>query len=486
MKKSLKINYIYNLLYQLLVMFLPLIVTPYLSRVLGAEKIGIYSFTFSILSYFVLFGCLGINIYGQREIAAVQDNIQKRSKIFYELFILKLVMLLISFIFFALFYFNNNIYGIYYKILTIELFSNVLDITWFYQGLEDFKKITIRNTIVRITSMLLIFLLVKNESDLILYFFINGISNFIGYLSLWFNLKKFVKKINIKKLNIVGHLKPTISLFIPQIAIQVYTVLDKTMLGLILNDMAQVGFYEQSQKIIKMLLMLIAALGTVVGPRIANLYANKKEEELKRNITNVFNIVCFTSLPICFGLIAVSKNFVPWFFGNEFLPIINLLSIFSFLLVAIGLNNITGMQYLIPTRQQTKFTISVVIGAVLNLILNFILIPKFMAIGAALASVIAEFTILGIHIWYLRNSFDFKSILKNNIKYLLYSMIMCGCVWTIGIFLSPCISTTIIQLIVGVGIYCVLLLIFKDKLMIQLLSFIKNIFVKLCKNHKNV
>ena len=355
MKKSLKTNYIYNLLYQLLVMFLPLIVTPYLSRVLGAEKIGIYSFTFSVLSYFVLFGCLGINIYGQREIAAVQDKVKKRSKIFYELFALKLIMLLISFLFFVLFYFNNATYGIYYKILTIELFSNVLDITWFFQGLEDFKKITIRNTIVRITSVLLVFLLVKNENDLILYFFINGISNFISYLSLWFNLKKIVKRIKLKDLNILSHLKPTIALFIPQIAIQVYTVLDKTMLGFILNDMSQVGYYEQSQKIVKMLLMVIAALGTVVGPRIANLYANKKEEELKINITNVFNIVCFISLPICFGLISVSKNFVPWFFGNEFLPIINLLklhkkgrlyyyAIFIRLLLAAGGSSIPGAE----------------------------------------------------------------------------------------------------------------------------------------------
>lgn len=478
MKKSLKTNYIYNLLYQLIVMVLPLITTPYLSRVLGAEKIGIYSFTMSILSYFVLFGCMGINLYGQREIAMVQNDVKKRSKIFYELVILKLCLLVFSYLIFALFNFNDANYGIYYKILSIELFSNAFDITWFFQGIENFKKITIRNTLVRLISLVFLFLFVKNSDDLIIYFLINCLTNLFGFITLWINFKKYVNKSYLKKINIFKHIKPVITLFIPQIAIQIYTVLDKTMLGYVLNDMSEVGYYEQSQKIVKMLLMIIVALGAVVGPRIANLYANKKYQELQESITKVFNVVCFISLPMCFGLIAVSKNFVPWFFGNEFSPIINLLSIFSFLLVAIGLNNITGVQYLIPTRQQKKFTISVVIGALINLILNFIFIPKFKAVGAALSSIIAEFTILGIHIWYLRKSFDFKKILRDNVKYLLYSIIMFICILLISNLLNNLIIITIIQFLVGIFVYILLLIIFKDKIIIQILNYIKNIFIK--------
>jgi len=205
--KSIAKNYIYNLIYQILAMIIPIITTPYLSRVLGAEKIGIYSFTFSILSYFVLFGCLGIALYGQREIATVQDDVKRRSKVFWELFYLKLIMICISFAIFAIINFNNDIYGIYYKILTIELFANAIDITWFYQGIEDFKKITIRNAIVRIASVILIFIFVKNENDLIKYFLINGISNFISYLVLWLNIKKFTVKTKLKELNIVRTFK---------------------------------------------------------------------------------------------------------------------------------------------------------------------------------------------------------------------------------------------------------------------------------------
>lgn len=475
MKKSLKVNYIYNLMYQLLIMFLPLIVTPYISRVLGAENIGIYSFTFSILSYFVLFGCLGVNLYGQREIAAVQDNEKKRSKIFIELVLLKFIALLISFILFAIINFGNDVYGIYYKILTIELFSNVFDITWFYQGLEDFKKITIRNTIVKLSLTLLIFILVKSEGDLIKYFLINGISNFIGFLVLWLNLKKWVCKVSIKEIKIFSHLKSTIMLFIPQIAIQIYTVLDKTMLGIMLDDMAEVGYYEQSQKIVRMCLMLVTALGTVMIPRISNLYANKKYDELNEKIEKVFQIVSMIVFPLCFGLIAITKNFVPWFYGEEFLPIISLLSIFSFLLIGIGFNNITGMQYLIPTKKQNTFTVSVVIGAIVNLILNFIFIPIFKSNGAALSTVIAEFIIFFVQILYLRKIFNFKKIFISNFKYGIYSVLMFVVTYLVGINMDASIMTTIIQIIVGGLVYLIILIIMKDKFVFEMLNKVKKI-----------
>lgn len=478
MKNSIKKNYIYNLLYQVLIMFLPLIITPYLSRVLGAEKIGIYSFTLSIVSYFVLFGCMGVNLYGQRLIASLQDDKEKQTKVFYELFILKFIMITISFIIFAIFYFNDVNYSIYYKILTIELFSNIFDITWFYQGIEDFKKITIRNTIVKLSSTLLIFLVVKSETDLVKYFLIYTISNFLGFIILWFNLKKYIVKVEFNKLNIIGQLKPTISFFLPQIAIQIYTVLDKTMIGLMVKDISEVGYYEQSQKIVKMTLMLITALGTVMIPRIANLYAKKNYNELNNKMLKVFNMVSLIAFPLCFGIIGIANNFVPWFFGDGFLPIIDLLIIFSFLLIAIGFNNITGMQYLISTGKQNIFTISVVIGAILNFLLNLFLIPKFRANGAAISSVIAEFVILIFQIIYLWKIFDFKKILKLNIKYLLFSLIMVVPVYFVGTFLNANIISTIIQVFVGALTYVILLIITKEQIIIESFKFMKKFFIR--------
>lgn len=478
MKQSLKKNYIYNLLYQILIMVLPLVTTPYLSRVLGAEKIGVYSFTLSILSYFVLFGCLGINNYGQRAIAAVQDEEKKRSKIFIELFILKFATVCLSFIFFVIFYFNDDVYGIYYKILTIELFSNAFDITWFYQGLEDFKKITIRNTIVKFIFTILIFLLVNDSNDLIIYFLIYTMSNFFGFLILWLNIKKWVCKIELKKLNIISHLKPALSFFIPQIAIQIYTVLDKTMLGLILNDMAEVGYYEQSQKIVRILLMITTAAGTVMIPRIANLHAKKKNKELNEKMFKSFSLTAFIGFPMCFGLIGIAENFVPWFFGNEFFPVISLLSIFSLLIIAIGFNTITGPQYLISVGRQKEFTISVVCGAIINFVLNFIFIPIFKSNGAAIASVIAEFSIFFIHVLYLKKTFNFKKIFLSNIKYLIFSLAMFVIIYILGKPLNPTIISTIIQVGVGGIIYFILLLLTKDGILNETFEFIKKIFLR--------
>lgn len=473
MKASLKKNYFYNLIYQICILLPPLITTPYLSRVLGAEGIGIYSFTSSILSYFVLFGSLGISLYGQREIAANQNKIESRSKIFKELFILKLIFILFSFLIFAIIYFNNKQYSIYYKILGIELLVHVIDITWFYQGLENFKKITTQNLIVKILSTVSIFLFVKNGNMLLIYFLIMFLSTFISYCLLWIGLKKWIVKVPLKQLQIKKHLKNTFFLFLPQIAIQVYTVLDKTMIGWILADMKEVGYYEQSQKLVKICLMVITSLGTVMIPRISNLHAENKEDELNKKITKSFQVVSFIAFPMCLGLIAISTKLVPWFFGEEFLPIISLISVLSFLFLAIGFNNITGIQYAIPTNNQKIFTISVIIGAVSNFILNLILIPIFESIGAAIASVFAETIIFIIQIIFFRNKFNFKNIFQSNIHYFYYSIIVFLVAFLIGNIFEAGIVATIVQTICGFCTYILLLVICKDSLFKEIISGLK-------------
>jgi len=481
MKKSLKTNYIYNLICQVLTMLLPLVTTPYLSRVLGSEKIGIYSFTTSILSYFILFGGLGINMYGQREIAFNQDDMEKRSKIFWELFLLKFIMIFVSYCVFAIFLYNDINYGFYYKILTIELLANVLDITWFYQGLEDFKKITIRNIVIKIVSLIAVFLFVKKPEDLWIYFVIYCLSNFFGYSVFWLQIKRYVVLPNWKSLKIFSHLKSTVSLFVPQIAIQVYTVLDKTMLGFLLKDMNEVGYYEQSQKIVKMGLLLVTALGAVMAPRIANLFATNKDRELNDKVIKVFNVVSFVAFPLCFGIISISSNFVPWFFGDGYAPVVILMYIFSFLILGIGFNNITGVQYLISVKKQNIFTISVVIGAAVNVVLNLVLIPIFKSNGAALSTVIAEFVILFVQIIYLKNVFDFKKILKENIKYLFVSAFMCIVVFYLGTFLQPVIISTCIQIIAGIIVYLIILMAIKDKILDEIIEMLKKVLKKVIK-----
>lgn len=472
-KKSIAKNYIYNLIYQILVLILPLITTPYLSRVLGAENIGIYSYTLSIATYFILFGSLGVAMYGQREIAYLQDDTYKRSKAFFEILLMRFITLGISLFIFYITFALDGQYALYYKILILEILANSLDISWFFQGLEEFKKTVVRNTIIKLICTISIFLFVKNSNDLIIYFIIYVLSNFIGNLSLWFYLPQFIKKINISDLNIFKHIKPTILLFIPQIAIQIYTVLDKTMIGVLLKDMTEVGNYEQSQKIIKVALTVVTSLGTVVSPRIANTIANHQNDKIEDYLKNSFNFVWFLGIPIMFGVMAISYEFVPWFLGKGFEKSKLLLIVGAPLIIAIGLNNVSGIQYLIQSKQQNLFTKSVIAGAIFNFVTNLILIPIFKSVGAIITSVCAESLILIVQLVYIRKQINLKIVLNNCLKYVMSGLIMLIAVSLLGIYMQANIMTTFLQVVVGMIIYFVLLIILKDKFTYNIIHKVK-------------
>lgn len=224
----------------MLTIVLPLITTPYLSRVLGAEAIGTYGYTLSIVTYFVLFGSLGIAMYGQREIAYVQKDKQKQSKVFWEMATIKIITLSLAAITFYATFCIHGEYAIYYKILLLELLANFLDITWYYQGIEDFGKTVVRNLVVKIISLLCIFVFVKTQADLWKYILIYTLANVLGNVTMWMYIPKLLAKISLKQLELKKHVKPILSLFIPQIAIQIYIVLDKTMIGSITNNMEEV------------------------------------------------------------------------------------------------------------------------------------------------------------------------------------------------------------------------------------------------------
>lgn len=298
MKKSVAKNYLYNLFYQILIIIVPLFTTPYLSRVLGAESIGIYSYALSITTYFILLGSLGVAMYGQREIAYVQYNKQKRSKIFFEIVSMRFITLAISLLLFYFSFCAKGDYSVYYRILILEIIANSLDISWFFQGLEEFKKTVVRNTLVKLVSIVCIFTFVKSADDLYKYFLIYVLSTLIGNISMWMYLPKYLKKIKIRELKILQHLKPTVVLFIPQLATQLYTVLDKTMIGSIVSDKSEVGFYEQAQKLVKLLLTIATSLGTVMVPRMASTFASRQSRKIKRIYEKVFPLYSINCISI--------------------------------------------------------------------------------------------------------------------------------------------------------------------------------------------
>jgi len=470
LKKSIAKNYIYNLLYQILSIVLPLITTPYLSRVLGAEAIGIYGYTLSIVTYFVLFGSLGIAMYGQREIAYYQNSKEKQSKIFWEMVTIRFITLTIASITFYITFCLNGQYSVYYTIFILELIANAVDISWYFQGIEDFGKTVIRNLVVKVISLVCIFVFVKTQEDLWKYILIYALSNVLGNGTMWLYIPKMINKISLKSLEFKRHLRPIILLFLPQVATQIYVVLDKTMIGNITNDMEAVGYYEQAQKIVRTALLIVTALGTVMSSRIANIYAENKKEELKQCLMKSFNIVWLIGLPFIFGIIAISSKFVPWFYGEGYEAVIPLLSATSIIILPIGLNNVTGIQYLVQTKKQNLYTISVTVGAIVNVILNFILINLFGTIGAVVSSVLAEFAILIVQIIYIRKEISIIEVIKLSGKYVISSLIMFVVVLYITNMMSVSIINSCIEVLIGAIVYFGLLLILKDKFLKDIIN----------------
>lgn len=470
MKKSIAKNYIYNLIYQMLTILLPLVTTPYLSRVLGAEPIGIYGYTISIVTYFILFGSLGVAMYGQRQIAYQQQDKTARSKSFWEIVIIRTITLTISIILFYLIYGRTGDYALYYKILIIQLVANIFDISWLFQGIEEFDKTVIRNLIVKMLSLVLIFILIKTPEDLWKYFTIYVGAELIGNITLWLYIPKYLEKIKIKELQLKKHIKPALALFIPQIAIQIYTVLDKTMIGKITNNMLEVGYYEQAQKVVKSTLIVVSALQTVMNSRIANAYAKNDKEEIKQCLEKSFHFVWFLVIPIMFGLIAIAPNFVPWYYGEGFDRVTPILISTAPILIVLALSGITGVQYLVQIGKQKTFTLSVTIGAVVNIILNFILIRIWGGVGATIASVIAEVIILAIQLKYFKEQFTLIQILKLSIKCFISGIIMFIVVKLMANNMTVSILNTIIQITVGGIIYILSLFLLKYQFLKDLYS----------------
>lgn len=363
----------------------------------------------------------------------------------------------------------------------------MLDISWLYQGLEEFKKITIRNFIIKVISVSLIFILVKDKNDLINYMLIYVITNVLGNGALWIKIRKYVDFKFIKDINILKYLMPAITMLIPQIATSIYTVLDKTMIGSLCNDVAEVGYYEQSQKIIKLSMTIITSLNTVMIPRIAKNYSDGNKEAVNNYMKKTFNFIWFLAMPIIFGIIAISNKLVPWFLGEEFDKVVLLLCCTSPIILFISISTTIGSQYLMSINKQNVHTTFVIIGSILNAIINFTLIPKFLSFGAAIATVIAEGFISIGEIVYVVHTKKIKLdiIFVNWWKYFISGIIMMVVVLVMTMQLNSSIATTMIQIVIGAILYFTVLLFMKDQFTLNIVHTFINKFKKFYKSSEN-
>lgn len=473
MSKSIAKNFIYNLLLQIVTLFMPLITVPYISRVLGKEGIGVYSYTLSIVQYFVILGTLGVSIYGNRQIAYVRDNKEKMSKTFWSIAVLKVITTIIAFlIYIGIFGFNKK-YGNVYLIQSMNIIAATIDISWLYMGLEDFKKTVTRNILVKVIGVISIFIFVKSYDDLYKYISINALMIVLGNLVMWMYIPKTVLKVKIKFSDVIEHIVPTIQLFIPQVATQIYLVLDKTMLGTLAST-GEVGLYEQSEKIIKLVLGLVTSLGVVMLPRMSNTFASGDNKKMEGYLNKSLQGVSYVSIPMALGLAAISNEFVPWFFGKDFSAVSHLMVILTPILFFIAISNVLGLQYLLPANRTNEFTASVTLGAIINVILNFILIPRYKALGTCIATVIAEFIVTLVQYRYLRKNIRTKILLQSIIKYIVAGTIMFIVVRFIGTFMGAKIITTIVQGLIGAIIYITILILFKEEINLIVINTIRS------------
>lgn len=472
-------NYIYNVFYQILILILPIITVPYISRVLGSYGVGLYAYTNSIAQYFILFGTIGVSLYGNRAIAYVRDDKTKLSKTFWNIFYLKLITTFIAYVVFIIFifFFNNSNKNIY-LFQSIYIVSAAVDISWFFMGLENFKKTVTRNTIVKIIVVCLIFILIKNKNDVWKYVFLLATAELIGQATLWKSIRKYIDINNFDFNDVKKHFQPALAMFIPQVAIQIYVVVDRTMVG-ILSTTSEVGYYDNAQKIIKISLAVATSLGTVMLPKMANAFAKNDKKAINKYIIKSFKFTSFIAFPMMFGIMGISNNFVPWFFGDEFLKCTILLNVISPIIVAIAWSNVLGIQIMLPTGRIKEFTASVTIAAVVNFILNLFLIRSYSSVGSSIASVVAEIIVTIMQFYLIRDILPIRKMFSEMWKYVLSSIIMFIVIRFIGSLMDAKIITTIIQVCLGSLIYTLTLIVFNSSLNKDLFNLIgKKILLK--------
>lgn len=451
-----KKNFIYNVLYQVLTIVLPLITVPYVSRKLGANGIGTYSYTYSIMSYFLMFALLGINNYGNRLIAKNKDNKINMSKEFLSLYALQIITTSIMILLYLIYVSIGNVqYKIIAYIQSIYLVANMFDFNWFFFGLEKFKITITRNILIKIISFIFIIIFIKNEEDIWKYTLILALSVLLSQIALIPILKKNIVKVKIKSKDVKKHIKPVLILFIPCIAISVYKTMDKIMLGN-MSNIKEVGFYEQSEKIINIPMGIITALGTVMLPKISNLVANNDKEQVSNYISKSVMFAMFLAFPICFGLLATSKSFIPILLGEEFNRAIIITNLLSITIIFISFANVLRTQYILPNEMDLSYVLSVSAGAVINFIANIIFIPKYGAVGACIGTILAEFLVMFCNIIAVRKQLPIRKYMKSTLPFFIKGFIMFIVTYTVSMIQINKIENLILTTLTGIIIYCVL------------------------------
>lgn len=457
-RTSTKFNYIYSMIYSILTMILPLITAPYISRVIGAKGLGIYSYCYTVVSYFATFALLGVNFYGNRSIAKVRDNLEERNRIFSEIYSMQLitsVIMIISYVLYIIFVVRDNLQVA--LIMVLFVLSPSISVNWFFNGLEMFKITVTRNLIIKIATVICTFVFVKSSSDLWKYTMILALGTFFSEGYLIITIRKYVTFVKPKLENIIHHFKPNLILFIPIFAVSIYRSMDKLMLKWLVNY-EQVGFYTNAEKVINICLACITALGQVMLPKMTNLLSKGEVEQFNGLMKKSIKFVSFLSIAMMFGIFAVANSFIPIFLGKGYEECIPILELLSINLVLLAWGNVLKSEYLIPKEKDYLYIVSVVMGAIVNFVINMMLIPRIMAKGAAIGTICAELSSLIIIMICINKEMKLTNIIFECIPYFVIGIIMLLIVREISVMKLQGIEKLVIQCGIGgisyIGLCC--------------------------------
>lgn len=487
--KSIKINSIFNAIYQILSMLVPLITAPYISRVLGPDNNGIYSYYYSIVTYFVLVATFGFADYGTKAIAEVRDDREKRSKTFFSIMANKLFLGILTIVVFFVFTFisySNNDNALYiYLALSCFILAAILDPTFYFQGQERFVSISLRNITVRIITTICIFILVKDINDLLVYSLIMGLGQLAATLFMYFSFGRkelcFVK-IRFKD-DILPSLKNSFSYFLPALAVTLFYSLNQTLLGLFGYEDAESGYFSQAAKIIQILQTLAGSLSIISLSRMSYLFAKKDFNEVKNKIKKIFSAFWPFVLPLVFGISAISYIFVPAFLGDEYFKSIYCVLIMAPAILFSPLNTLIGNIYFRPMNKIGIQTLIIFGASLVNIVVCCCLIPFTQSIGASIGRTVAEFIQLPFLILFSYKFINYKDVFIPSIKPLVSSIVMAVTVFVFIYYTNLNVRVEImIAIFVGAALYYLLEMIFKDEFVViatkQVFALIRKIFIK--------
>ena len=476
MAKSVKANYLFNLINSASQLLFPLITFPYASRIMMADGIGQVNFFQSIISYISLFTCLGIPMYAIREVAKVRDNPEKMTRITVEILLLHAFLTLLGYMAVAVICLTVTKVQTdipLFLLLSATIFFTAIGCEWFYQGIEDFKYVAIRGLLVKLLSVVLLFLFVKTKEDILWYGAYTVLGVLGGNIFNFIRLRKYLHRdvIDFRALHPLRHLKPALHVFALNVVISIYLQLNNVLLGF-MKDAEAVGYFTAATKIMMITMSISSSLGAVIMPRTSNLIAEGRMDEFRILIQKSYDFVLALAMPLTVGLIFTSPSIILLLSGEGFAPAVLTSQIVASNILMVGLSGVMGIQVLYPLGKINIVILCTLIGAAVNVFFNVLLIPRYGHNGTAVAYMLAEVAVTVSMFLIGRKYIPIQFLKKQHLHYVGGGIVMGGVLYFISLLGLSIISTLITMICVGIMVYIIVLLWLKDSIGMVILSIV--------------